>query len=116
MSISRHILGKKATSEIELGMLQMQILWLLNRTPVHGYSLMKDLSKIKNKKITSGTLYPTLQKLLDMRYIEKKNKKGKIVYNTTKKGNKAMKDACSDFCKTFHGIYQDFVCRSCKKE
>jgi DNA-binding PadR family transcriptional regulator len=116
MSVIRHIIpGKTKQNEIELGLLQMQILWILNRKSTHGYELMKDLNKIKTTKITQGTLYPTLQRLLNLGLIKKDNQGRKIVYHITKKGDKTMKISCSDFCKTFNGIYQDFVCQKCKK-
>ncbi len=124
MSVKRHstiklfsekeLFGEeRSLNDIDLGILQMQILWLLSRKSSHGYNLMKDLSKIKNNKITQGTLYPTLQKLVFHGFIKHENIGRKKVYHITEKGNKVMHDACLDFCRTFYGIYQDFVCKSC---
>jgi len=114
MSVIRHSDSKKP-NEIELGLLQMQILWILSRKSTHGYELMRDLNEIKTTKITQGTLYPTLQRLLNLGLIKKDDQGRKIVYHITKKGDKTMKNSCVDFCKTFNGIYQDFVCQKCKK-
>ncbi len=125
MSILRHksrktpteeeIFGKKRNfNDIEIGLLQMQILWLLSRKSMHGYGLMKSLSEIKKNKITQGTLYPTMQRLEGMKLIKRNAEGRKIIYNITSKGKKAMKDSCEDFSRTFFGIFKDFVCEKCR--
>lgn len=108
MSANRHI------PEIELGLLQMQILWLLNKKATHGYELMKRLNEIKTTKITQGTLYPTLQRLEELKLIKSKERARRKNYVLTPKGKKIMKNSCVDFCRTFHGIFEDFVCDKCK--
>jgi DNA-binding PadR family transcriptional regulator len=113
MSIKRH---NKNSQYPDMGILQMQILWLLSQKSSHGYVLMKDLSKIKNTKITQGTLYPTLQKLVEHELVKREKKGRKIVYHITAKGTNALSDACTEFCKTFYGIYQDYVCKKCSKK
>lgn len=103
--------------ELEVGMLQMHILWLISKKPVHGYELMKKLTEIKKKNITQGALYPALQKLEHngLIRIEKEASRGKKVYAITKKGKMRMDKACRDFCEIFSGIYKDFVCNCCPK-
>lgn len=126
MSVDRHIKGgfqppteeeifrpERLKSEIELGMLQMQILWILNRKPRHGYEIMKELSVLKGTKITQGTLYPTLQKLEGSGLVERDEEARRIVYHTTEKGKKVMNQTCSEFTRTFFGIFHDFVCNKC---
>ncbi|SRR3989344_3425034 len=100
-------------SEIELGLLQMQILWILKRESTHGYDMMKRLSELKNVNITQGTLYPTLQRLEELGYIERKSEGRRIVYNLTKEGTKALDDGCASFTRTFFGIFHDYVCGKC---
>jgi DNA-binding PadR family transcriptional regulator len=110
---------RKRISEMELGMLQMQVLWLLNRKPTHGYEIMDTLNKIKRTKITQGTLYPTLQRLESLKLIKGEKEDRKITYHITPEGKKAMDDVCIDFTRTFFGIFNDFVCHKCvgtKKE
>lgn len=120
MSVKRHsppskeeIFGKRKFSEIELGILQMQILWLVNRKPTHGYEIMKTLSEMKKTKITQGTLYPTLQRLEERGLIKRHEEDRKSVYSITPEGKRVMNDACLDFSKTFFGIFQNFVCEKC---
>ncbi len=103
----------RRASEIELGMLQMQILWILNSNATHGYDIMRQMKTLKSTKVTQGTLYPTLQRLLELGLIDKKEDKRKIIYHITRKGKKVMNDACTDFTRTFFGIFHDFVCEKC---
>src|SRR3989338_2750571 len=104
---------KDIKSEIEVGLLQMQILWLLNRKPTHGYEMMKVLTEMKRTKITQVTLYPTLARLESLRLISGKENDGKKVYSITVKGSKVMHEACIDFSRTFFGIFRDFACSTC---
>jgi DNA-binding PadR family transcriptional regulator len=114
MPTQEEIFGEyKAESDIDLGLLQMQILWILSRKNSHGYELMKDLSMIKRSKITQGTLYPTMQKLEELKLIKGEEKDNRIVYSLTAKGRKVMNDSCVEFTRTFFGVFQDFVCEKC---
>jgi PadR family transcriptional regulator PadR len=101
---------------LDLGVLQMQILWLVGRTPMHGYEIMRQLNEIKSTKVEQGTLYPALQKLEENELIKVKEtgRRGKKVYELTDVGRKAMIRTCEEFSKTFSGIFEDFVCKSCK--
>ncbi len=101
--------------EEDLGMLQMQVLWLLEREPTHGYALMKKLNEIKKTKIEQGTLYPVLQKLEKHGYIEVTDKgaRGRKIYGLTVSGKTVMKKSCEDFVLMFSDIFQDYKCRKC---
>lgn len=111
MSVGRHM-----KSEIEMGMLQMQVLWLLDKRPTHGYELMKLLNGIKKTKVTQGTLYPVLGKLEALKLIKGSEKDRKKTYELTAKGKKTMDHACQDFVKIYEGIVRDFVCAGCSTE
>jgi DNA-binding PadR family transcriptional regulator len=112
MSVDKHIdLAKR--SEIELGILQMQVLWLLSRKSTHGYKLMKDLNALKKTKVTQGTLYPAMQRLEELKLVKREKKGRKVVYHITPKGKQVMTDACRDFSRTFFGIFNDFICGRC---
>lgn len=122
MSVNHNIRFARGRQKLELGVLQMQILWLLNKKPVHGYELMHKLSEIKNARITQGTLYPALERLEEMRLISGKRSKeradrGKIVYSLTESGLREMGRNCKEFCLIFSGVFNDFYCRQhlCKR-
>lgn len=99
-----------------LGILQMQILWILGRKPMHGYEMMKKLNCIKSKKIEQGTLYPALQRLgeCDLIRVQTVGDRGKKTYELTGKGKDAMVQSCEEFSRTFSGIFMDFICKFCK--
>ena len=107
------IFGDREFSEIELGLLQMQILWILNHKSTHGYELMKILNEIKKTKVAQGTLYPTLQSLEKRSLIKRHDEYRKTIYSITLKGRKVMNETCMDFSKTFFGIFQNYVCEKC---
>lgn len=117
MSTDRHrglVKGaSKLKSELELGLLQMQVLWLLKR-PTHGYALMKSLNELKQTKITQGTLYPALQRLEELGMIRSRSAGRKRIWSLTERGKHTMHRACLDFCRTFQGIFHDFVCGKCR--
>jgi DNA-binding MarR family transcriptional regulator len=107
------IFGEHKFSEIDVGLLQMQILWILSHKTTHGYDLMKILNNIKKTKITQGTLYPALGSMEGRGLIKGKNENRKIIYEITPNGRKVMNDTCMDFSRTFFGIFQSFVCQKC---
>ena len=104
---------KRPVTEMDIGLLQMQILWLLNRKSTHGYEMMEILNKIKRTKITQGTLYPTLQRLQKLGFVKGEKSDRRIVYHVTPEGKKIMNEVCFDFTRTFFGIFQDYVCHKC---
>jgi len=100
-------------SDIELGMLQMQVLWLLGRKPSHGYELIKNLNAIKTTKITAGVLYPVLGRLEMMRLVASRASDRKKIYHVTPAGRRVMTRSCTEFCRTFEGIFKQYVCERC---
>lgn len=102
----------------DLGLLQMQILWILGREPMHGYEMMKKLNNMKTSKIGQGTLYPALQKLEEYELIKIKEVggRGRKTYELTCEGKEVMARSCREFSRTFSGIFIDFFCKSCKAE
>ncbi len=99
----------------DLGMLQMQILWFLEREEMHGYALMKKLDGIKKTKIEQGTLYPTLKKLEHEGYIRvrKRGDRKRKIYELTSAGKTVMRKNCEDFIFTFSDIFNAYKCKHC---
>ena len=113
MPTVEELFGDARPNEIELGLLQMQLLWLISKKDIHGYELMKELEIIKGKKITQGTLYPTLQKLEKHGYIKGHTEDNRVTYKITQTGKAIMNETSTDFIKTFFGIFHDFACKRC---
>lgn len=100
---------------IELGLLQMQVLWILSKQPLHGYKLMELLNGIKRTKVTQGTLYPVLAKLEALRFIKagKEGARGKKTYHLTVSGKRVAAQSCREFVSIYQSIFYDFCCSSC---
>jgi DNA-binding PadR family transcriptional regulator len=97
---------------VDLGVLQMQVLWLLSKEPQHGYALLKRLRALKRAPVTQGALYPALAALEKQKLIkaEKAGARGKKVYCVTPAGRKTLNDACGEFVAIFQGIFGDYYC------
>lgn len=103
------------TDTLNLNILETRVLWAISKNPLHGYALLKELNKSSVRRITNGTLYPILQKMLKARLIAVKTtgNREKKVYAVSKKGRKLLGIACVEFCKTFGEIFSSFVCKKC---
>jgi len=106
MSAGRHV---------EVGLLEMQVLWLLGKRESHGYALMGELSKIKSSRITQGTLYPVLASLRKKGLVRQVSRgtRGKKVYGLTVLGEKTRKQTCGEFVRAFSGVFYDEFCAAC---
>ncbi len=109
------IVDMSVNRNVDLGFLQMQVLWLLSKKPAHGYWLMERLSAIKHSPITQGTLYPTLAKLESMGFIKAaaSGVRGRKTYSLTAKGRRAADESCREFISIYQSIFYDYCCVSC---
>jgi DNA-binding PadR family transcriptional regulator len=106
------------------GFLKVYVLHLLEKKPMSGYDLMK---QIENKTFgvwrpTSGSIYPALTELEDLGYIEevkpeeteKGRDRGKKVYKVTAKGEKQLaewqkiKENLRDRMRRWRAFWQGF--------
>ncbi|MHA1691089.1 MAG: PadR family transcriptional regulator [Candidatus Heimdallarchaeaceae archaeon] len=75
------------------GFLRINILKVLETGPKHGYEIMKLVEEISDWKPSPGSVYPSLNKLNDLGFIEKqKIKKRRIYYKITKDGKEFLND------------------------
>ena len=78
------------------GKLRLLTLYLLSRSPKHGYSLMKELEGIIGRVPSPGTIYPLLKDLLDSGLVEVqvRRKEGKVIktYHITEGGRKFLNE------------------------
>ncbi len=76
------------------GELGLAILALLDEGPKHGYELMKSLEERSHGlyRPSAGSIYPTLQQLLDQDLVSAKEQEGgKKVYELTDRGKEEVK-------------------------
>ena len=100
---------------LDFTLLQLKVLWLINKDKYCGYGIMKKLSS-KNKKLTQGTLYPLLKKFENSNFLtmKKEGDRGKKYYALTQKGRKILDYSCERFCKFYREIFKEYVCESCR--
>jgi len=100
---------------VDLGLLQLQVLWLLSKKKSCGYELMKELNALKKTSITQGVLYPVLAGLMRREIIRVSGKgtRGKKFYVVTALGKRELKRNCLEFLKTFAGVITDYKCSLC---
>lgn len=76
------------------GLFRYLVLYVLKDKPLHGYGIMKKIDELlKIDYIPSpGIVYPTLQLLEDMGYIESENVGRRKIYRLTSKGKKVLNE------------------------
>src|SRR5437762_6052813 len=90
-------------------MLEIAVLGLLNRSPMHGYELRKRLSSLLGtfRAFSYGSLYPTLRRLSEAGWISEeapldvsvpaaRSRRGKRVYRLTADGKEHLADLLAD--------------------
>lgn len=93
------------------GALEMMILQMLRRRPMHGYALAQEIKQISEDllQIEEGSLYPALQRMLKAGWLESetglspRNRPVRI-FRVTKFGAKHLDREISSFQRMFAGI------------
>ncbi|HEU4996340.1 MAG TPA: PadR family transcriptional regulator [Gemmatimonadaceae bacterium] len=93
------------------GALEMMVLRLLQREPMHGYSLVQRIQQTSRNllQVEEGSLYPALQRLLKDGLVDAKwgvsstNRRVRI-YRLTPAGAKHLTREVSSFERMFEGI------------
>jgi transcriptional regulator len=93
------------------GALEMMILQMLKRQPMHGYALVHHIKRTSQDllQIEEGSLYPALQRLLKEEFVKAEwgvsstNRRVRI-YKLTAAGAKHLEREVSSFARMFEGI------------
>ncbi len=93
------------------GALEMMILRLLKRQPLHGYALVQRIQQISNDllQVEEGSLYPALQRLLKDELVSAEwgvsstNRRVRI-YRITPAGTRHLVQQISSFERMLQGI------------
>jgi PadR family transcriptional regulator PadR len=93
------------------GALEMMILQVLRRQPLHGYGLVQHLKQASNDllRVEEGSLYPALQRLLKAGWVTARwgtSASGRRVrtYQLTPAGRKHLEREVSSFEQMLEGI------------
>jgi PadR family transcriptional regulator PadR len=103
--------NKDKQRDLFRGALEMMILRMLKRQPLHGYALVQRIKQTSNDllQIEEGSLYPALQRLLKANLVKahwgasSTNRRVRI-YNLTATGAKHLEREVSSFEKMLEGI------------
>ena len=93
------------------GALEMMILRMLKRQPLHGYALVQHIKRTSQDllQIEEGSLYPALQRLLQEEFVKAEwgvsstNRRVRI-YKLTAAGARHLERELSSFERMFEGI------------
>ena len=93
------------------GALEMMVLRLLQREPLHGYALVQRIQQASNDllHVEEGSLYPTLQRLLKAKLVSAEwgvsstNRRVRI-YQLTRAGTKHLATEVSRFEQMLSGV------------
>ncbi len=104
-------MGKKVQRDLFPGALEMMILRMLKRQPMHGYALVQQIKRTSQDLlvIEEGSLYPALQRLLKEGFLKAEwgisstNRRIRI-YKLTAAGVKHLDREVSTFERMLEGI------------
>ena len=99
------------TRDLFPGAVEMMVLRLLKREPMHGYALVQRIQQASNNllQVEEGSLYPALQRLLKDGLVEAQwgvsatNRRVRI-YRITRAGVKHLTSEVSSFERMLEGI------------
>lgn len=76
------------------GDIKFMLLGLLSERPQHGYELIKELETRRGgfRRLSPGSVYPTLQMLEDGGYLTSEQVEGKRIYTITDSGRQLLRD------------------------
>ncbi|MBO3463846.1 PadR family transcriptional regulator [Aetokthonos hydrillicola Thurmond2011] len=76
------------------GDIKFMLLGLLSERPQHGYELIKELENRRGgfRRLSPGSVYPTLQMLEEGGYLTSEQVDGKRVYTITEAGRQLLRD------------------------
>lgn len=113
----------RARSNFKMGTVEMIVLFLLEKEDLYGYQLTSLIERLSMGKliITESTLYPTLYKLLESKYISDTEKRiGKrrirVYYHLEEAGKKRLTDLLEDYNEITLGIKEILSCTKIPEE
>jgi PadR family transcriptional regulator, regulatory protein PadR len=93
------------------GALEMMILQVLRRGPLHGYALAQQIQQTSDGllSIGEGSLYPALQRMLKAKWVNAEwglsSRSRKVrIFKITRAGRKELENKASSFEKMLEGI------------
>jgi len=89
------------------------ILWLLRQSPLHGYGLIKELSRLTGRNLKPSLIYEFLHGLEENDLVEsvwiRHGGRGRRYYQLTKKGEALLKRIHNLFKERLSEVLYDFL-------
>lgn len=102
----------RGRSNFKMGTVEMIVLFLLEKGDLYGYQLTTLIEKLSDGKVsvTESTLYPTLYKLLNNKYISDYEtvigkRRVRVYYHLEEAGKERLADLLEDYRTITAGIY-----------
>jgi transcriptional regulator len=91
------------------GALEMMILHLLRRRPLHGYALVQEIKRASELQIEEGSVYPALQRMLRAGWLKAEwgvsdTNRQIRVYRLTDQGREHLEGEVSSFESMYRAI------------
>lgn len=109
----------RGRSSFKMGTVEMLVLFLLEKKDLYGYEIVSLIRNISEGNLVIGesTLYPTLYKLMEKKYIsDREEKVGKrrirVYYHLEDSGKSRLSDLIEDYQSTTIGIEKILSCRN----
>jgi PadR family transcriptional regulator, regulatory protein PadR len=100
-----------ARKDLFPGALEMMVLQILERRPLHGYALVQHIQRVSNDllRVEEGSLYPALQRMLKQGWVKARwdvSSSGRRVrtYEITAAGSRHLQREVSSFERMLEGI------------
>ena len=110
-------------SSFKMGTVEMIILFLLEKEDLYGYQLATLIKNLSGGKVIvmESTLYPTLYKLLDNKYISDYEKRSgkrrlRVYYHLENAGRDRLADLLTDYREISDGIDRILTCATLLEE
>jgi transcriptional regulator len=111
LSLLDRVMPDSESRDLFPGALELMVLRLLKRQPMHGYALVQRIQQASQNllQVEEGSLYPALQRLLKERLVEAEwgvsatNRRVRI-YRITRAGSKHLGIEISRFERMLEGI------------
>lgn len=100
-----------ARKDLFPGALEMMVLQILERQPLHGYALVQHIQRASNDllRVEEGSLYPALQRMLKEGWVKARwdvsaSRRRVRTYEITAAGSRHLRREVSSFERMLEGI------------
>ncbi len=102
-----------AVSAFQRGLDRPLIIWLISKSPMHGYEIGKEVKRMTGRHMTPATLYPLLNRLEDEGFLVseevEEGRRKRRCYRLTGKGQIFLSRMCELFKLPMRRVIADLL-------